>query len=251
MHDDRDVAELLLADARRVAVLTGAGMSTASGIPDYRGPDGVWTRDPEAEKLSTITHYLADQDVRRRAWRMRRETAVWAREPNDGHRALVELEAQGRLEVLVTQNVDGLHAKAGTSRQRLVEVHGSLRETECVACGDRRPIDEAMARLELGIDDPRCRACGGVLKPTVVFFGEGLDEHDLARAVEGTARCDLFLAAGTSLQVHPAAGLPRLAVEQGARLVICNAEPTPLDHLADAVVRGDLAEVLPALVADA
>ncbi len=241
-------AASLVADARRIVVLTGAGVSTESGIPDYRGPQGVWTTNPKAEQLSTIAPYLTDPEVRQLAWQMRREHAVWRREPNTSHLALVDLEAQGRLSLLVTQNVDGLHAKARTSAEHLVEIHGSLRHTQCVACDERRPIDEAMQRVEEGNPDPSCRSCGGILKPTVVFFGEGLDEHDLAKAVRSSADADLFLAAGTSLQVHPAAGLPALAKEHGAALIIANDEPTPLDHLADEVVRGRLGEVLPALV---
>ncbi len=245
--DGLAVAAALVGAAQRILVLTGAGISTESGISDYRGPEGVWTRKPGAERLSTIGPYSTDPEVRREAWQMRIEQAAWRREPNAGHRAIVELEAQGRLDLLVTQNVDGLHAKAGTSADRLVEIHGSLRNTQCLDCDERLPIEETIARVEGGIPDPRCR-CSGVLKPTVVFFGQGLDDLDLARAVQSCKRADLVLAAGTSLQVHPVAALPELALDHGARLIIANAEPTPLDHRADAVVRGRLGVVLPALV---
>lgn len=238
----------VMAAAERVTVLTGAGVSTDSGIPDYRGPDGLWTKNPKAELLSTIGAYLGDPEVRRMAWEMRKVTAPWTREPNPAHLALVDLERQGRLRLLVTQNVDSLHAKAGTSLEKLVEIHGSVRTTTCVGCGERRPIQEAIARLDAGEDDPSCRSCGGILKTSVVYFGEGLDHLDVAKAVEAAKDCDVFLAAGTSLQVHPAAGLPEVAVQHGARLVIANAERTPLDSMATAVVRGRLAEVLPAMV---
>lgn len=231
-----------------VTVLTGAGVSTGSGIPDYRGPQGVWTRDPEAERLSDIGYYLADRDIRVRAWRRRMESPVWEAEPNAAHRSLVELERRGLLGTLVTQNVDGLHLRAGSSPERVVEIHGSVREVRCVDCDLHGPTRDVFARIEAGEDDPRCRSCGGVLKTTTVYFGEPLDPDDVARAEAAASRCEVFLAAGTSLQVHPVAMLPVVAVRNGARLVIVNAEPTVLDGVADAVILGDVGDVLPEIV---
>lgn len=241
-------ARRLVAEARHVVVLTGAGISTDSGIPDFRGPDGIWTRDPEAEKLATISVYRRDSAVRRRAWQRRLDTAMWSRRPNAGHLALVDLERAGRLELLVTQNVDGLHRAAGTDPDRLVEVHGNVREVVCLACGDRTTMAEAAARVDEGEDDPPCRACGGILKPAVVFFGENLDADDLRRAFRAAETCDLFLVVGSSLAVYPINETAAAAVDAGARLVILNGEPTPFDRRADVVLRGSISEALPALV---
>uniref|UniRef100_UPI0013DEEFFF SIR2 family NAD-dependent protein deacylase n=1 Tax=Modestobacter sp. KNN46-3 TaxID=2711218 RepID=UPI0013DEEFFF len=229
-------------------VLTGAGISTDSGIPDYRGPNGVWTRDPDAEKLVTLSYYVADPEIRRRAWLMRRDTAPDAR-PNAGHAALVELERQGRLRALLTQNVDGLHTDAGSSG--VLELHGTVREVECLACGARTPMTAALARVDAGEPDPACADCGGVLKSATISFGQALDADVLDAAAQAAADCDVFLAVGTSLGVHPAAGLVEVAAASGARVVIVNAEPTPYDGLADLVVREPIGEALPRLLAAA
>jgi NAD-dependent deacetylase len=237
-----------LTEARRICVLTGAGISTDSGIPDYRGPNGVWTRDPDAEKLVTLSYYVADPEIRRRAWLMRRDTAPDAR-PNAGHAALVELERQGRLRALLTQNVDGLHTDAGSSG--VLELHGTVREVECLACGARTPMTAALARVDAGEPDPACADCGGVLKSATISFGQALDADVLDAAAQAAADCDVFLAVGTSLGVHPAAGLVEVAAASGARVVIVNAEPTPYDGLADLVVREPIGEALPRLLAAA
>ena len=237
-----------LADARRVTVLTGAGISTDSGIPDYRGPNGVWTRDPDAEKFVTLSCYVADPDIRRRAWLMRRDTAPDAR-PNAGHRALVDLERQGRLRALLTQNVDGLHQAAGSSRELVLELHGTVHAVECLACGDRTTMAEALARVDAGEPDPPCRVCGGILKSATVSFGQALDPAVVEAAAEAATDCDVFLAVGTSLTVHPAAGLTDLAKQSGARVVVVNAEPTPYDFVADLVVREPIGTSLPRLLA--
>jgi NAD-dependent deacetylase len=231
-----------------IAVLTGAGISTDSGIPDYRGPQGLWQRDPSAQDLVSIGPYLSDPDVRRRSWLLRRETGALAAEPNVGHRALVDLERSGLPVRVLTQNVDGLHQRAGLPARKVLELHGTAREVECVDCRARSGMDEALARVDAGEADPPCRACGGVLKPCTVMFGEALDPVVLDQARVIARSSDLFLAVGSSLQVHPAAGLVQLAVDHGARLVVVNAEPTPYDPFADEIVRDPISVALPALV---
>ena len=234
--------------ARRLVVLTGAGISTDSGIPDFRGPQGVWTRNPEAEKQSTIQHYVADPDVRRRAWRSRLDSPAWSAQPNAGHRALVALERRGTLDTLITQNIDGLHQVAGSSPERVVEVHGTMREVVCLARGERAAMERALARVRAGEEDPPCRTCGGILKSATISFGQSLVAKDIARAEQAARRCDLMLAVGTKLSVWPVAGVVPVAKDAGARVVILNAEPTDMDGLADAVLRGSIGEILPRLV---
>jgi NAD-dependent deacetylase len=237
-----------LTGARRICVLTGAGISTDSGIPDYRGPNGLWTRDPEAEKLVTLSYYVADPEIRRRAWLMRRDMGHLDVRPNAGHHALVDLERQGRLLALVTQNVDGLHQAAGSSPDRVLEIHGTVHEVECLSCHDRTSMRSALDRVDAGEPDPACLVCGGILKSATVSFGQELDERVLAAAATAAADCDVFLAVGTSLQVWPVAGLTEIAAAHGARVVIVNAEPTPYDDLADLVVREPIGTALPGLL---
>jgi NAD-dependent deacetylase len=231
-----------------VAVLSGAGISTDSGIPDYRGPNGLWRRDPEAEKLVTYEYYMSDPEIRRRSWRMRRQSGTLRARPNAAHRAIAELERSGVPVRVITQNVDGLHQLAGTPARKVLELHGSARSVVCTRCGARGPMQEALARVEAGEEDPPCRECGGILKPATVMFGEHLDPAVLGEAVAVTRACDVFLAVGTSLQVQPAAGLAGLAADHGARLVIVNAEPTPYDDRADEIVREPIGTALPALL---
>jgi NAD-dependent deacetylase len=237
-----------LRDANRVVVLTGAGISTESGIPDFRGPNGVWTKDPAAEKASTLQYYMGDPEVRQRAWQNRVDGKYWTAEPNAAHLALVALERKAALQLLVTQNIDGLHHAAGQSPEIVVEIHGNVREVKCMSCGRRGPMHEALDRVRQGDPDPACDSCGGILKSATISFGENLVPEDLERAQQAAARADLFLALGTSLGVYPAAALPELALRRGARLVIMNAEATPFDPIADAVIRDRLGVVLPALV---
>jgi NAD-dependent deacetylase len=237
-----------LTGARRICVLTGAGISTDSGIPDYRGPNGLWTRDPEAEKLVTLSYYVADPEIRRRAWLMRRDMGHLDVRPNAGHHALVDLERQGRLLALVTQNVDGLHQAAGSSPGRVLEIHGTVHEVECLSCHDRTTMRSALDRVDAGEPDPACLVCGGILKSATVSFGQELDERVLAAAAEAAADCDVFLAVGTSLQVWPVAGLAEIAAAHGARVGIVNAEPTPFDDLAHLVVREPIGTALPRLL---
>ena len=231
-----------------VAILTGAGISTDSGIPDYRGPNGVWRKDPDAEKLVTYEYYMNDPEIRRRAWQVRRQAVTLGAEPNAAHRAIADLDASGVPVRVLTQNVDGLHQLAGLPDRKVLELHGSARRFMCTACGARGPMEEALARLDAGEDDPLCVLCGGILKSTTVMFGEQLDPLVLGEAVGITKACEVFLAVGSSLQVHPAAGLAGLAADHGARLVVVNAEPTPYDDLADEVVREPIGTAVPRLL---
>jgi NAD-dependent deacetylase len=246
---DLDAARRLVDAARRIAVLTGAGISTESGIPDFRGPQGVWTRDPKAEKMATLQHYVADREVRVRAWQSRLESPAWTAEPNAGHRALVYLERRGKLHTLITQNVDGLHQKAGSDPARIVEIHGTMREVVCLGCGERAPMERALARVRAGEPDPACRTCGGILKSATISFGQSLVPGDLLRAQEAAVACDLLLAVGTTLSVYPVAGVVPAAKDAGARVVIVNADATAMDEVADAVLRGRIGDILPRLVA--
>ena len=254
-HGVMDVAEMGLARAReivrgaaRITVLTGAGISTDSGIPDFRGPQGVWTKNPAAERTATLSHYLGDPEVRRVAWQQRLHSPAWSAVPNAGHRALVDLERQGRLVALVTQNIDGLHQKAGSGAGLVVEVHGTMHRYVCWGCGAEGPMGSALERVRAGEEDPPCRACGGILKSATISFGQSLDRATIARAEMAAMSCDLLLAVGTTLGVHPAAGLVPLAREAGARVVIVNAGPTAYDGLADALVGESISAVLPDLV---
>ena len=234
-------------ESARVVVLTGAGISTESGIPDFRGPQGVWTRNPKAEKLSNIHYYMADPEVRKLAWQSRAEHPAWTAVPNAGHRALVELERRGKLHALVTQNIDGLHQRAGNSPDRVIEVHGTVHDVVCMECGWRGPMQHALERVRAGEDDPPCLECGGILKSATISFGQALEASVIDRAMHVATEADLFMAVGTSLQVYPVAALVPLAKEAGARVVIVNAEPTALDHLADAMIPLSIGEVLPSI----
>ncbi len=231
-----------------VALLTGAGISTDSGIPDYRGPNGLWRKDPEAEKLVTYDYYMGDPEIRRRSWQLRRRTQALQAEPNAAHRAVVELERSGVPVRVITQNVDGLHQLAGLPARKVLELHGTAREFTCARCHARGPMADAIARVEAGEDDPACLVCGGILKSATVYFGEQLDPVVLGEAAAVTKACQVFIAVGSTLQVHPAAGLAGVAVDHGARLVIVNAEATPYDELADEVVREPIGTALPRLL---
>jgi NAD-dependent deacetylase len=232
-----------------VVIFTGAGISTDSGIPDFRGPQGLWTRHPEYEKLATIGYYLSDPEVRRRSWQMRRQMYAAAPRPNAGHRAVAELHRSGAVALrVITQNTDGLHQQAGLPAGAVLELHGTSRAVLCTGCGARTPAEAAFARLEAGEPDPPCLECGGILKTATVMFGENLDPAVLGEAAAVTRDCGVFLAVGSSLQVYPAAGLVDLAAASGARLVIVNAEPTPYDDIADEVVREPIGESLPRLL---
>jgi NAD-dependent deacetylase len=246
--DTFERARRLTEAARRITALTGAGISTDSGIPDYRGPKGVWTRNPGAEKMATLSHYLADPEIRRASWRNRLDSPAWDAQPNAGHRALVTLEQQGRLRAVVTQNIDELHQRAGSTPELVVELHGTMRFVVCWSCGERAPMERALERVRSGDDDPHCQSCGGILKSDTISFGQALDPSVLAAAEAAVADCDLLLAIGSSLSVYPAAGLVPLAKRIGAGVIIINAQPTPFDEMADAVLHGPIGTLLPALV---
>ena len=234
--------------AQRVVALTGAGISTDSGIPDFRGPQGVWTKNPKAEKLSDIRYYMSDPEVRRLSWQSRLENPAWSAQPNAGHLALVELERRGKLHALITQNIDELHQQAGNSPEKVIEVHGTLRKVVCMSCGERAPMEKALARVRAGEADPPCRSCGGILKSATISFGQALVPEVIDRAMQAAGEAEVLLAVGTSLQVYPIAGAVPLAKRAGARVVIVNAEPTAFDDLADAVLNDSISAVLPKLV---
>ncbi|MGW2953914.1 SIR2 family NAD-dependent protein deacylase [Streptomyces eurythermus] len=232
-----------------VALLSGAGISTDSGIPDYRGPNGLWRRDPEAEKLVTYEYYMADAEIRRRSWLMRRDSGALGARPNAAHRAVAELERSGVPVRVLTQNVDGLHQLAGLPARKVLELHGSARGVVCTRCHARGPMEDALARVAAGEPDPPCLECGGILKPATVMFGERLDPVVLGEAAAIAKACQVFIAVGSSLQVQPAAGLAGVAADHGARLVVVNAEPTPYDDRAAEVIREPIGTALPALLA--
>ena len=242
-------AAALLRGARRVVALTGAGISTESGIPDFRGPNGVWTRDPEAEKRSTIQYYLSHPEARAAAWQHHLKGELRTKQPNAGHAAMAELHRKGKLSVLVTQNVDGLHQKGGFPDEHVIEIHGTVHDFQCLECTDHGPIEKVLARVETGEPDPKCRSCGGILKSATISFGQGLVQEDLTRAEVAASTCDVILAVGTTLAVYPAAGMIPIALRTGAKLIIMNAEETQFDEYASVVLRGNLGTVLPAIVA--
>jgi NAD-dependent deacetylase len=243
-----EAARAMVERATRILVLTGAGISTDSGIPDFRGPSGVWTKNPGAEKLSNLQTYMAEPEVRARAWHSRVQSPTWAAEPNAGHSAVSRLVGTGRVILVVTQNIDGLHQAAGTDPSLIVEIHGTMHEVECMSCGDRGPMSDTLERVRAGEEDPPCLACGGILKSATISFGQNLVPADIGRAEEAARGCDLLVAVGSSLAVFPAAGLVPTAHRTGAGIIIVNAEPTGFDELADVVVRLPIGQALPAIV---
>ncbi|MDY7104205.1 MAG: Sir2 family NAD-dependent protein deacetylase [Actinomycetota bacterium] len=241
-------ARALVDEAARVVVLTGAGVSTDSGIPDFRGPNGVWTRNPAAEKRATLEHWMSDRQVRVERWQSMIDGHPNSlREPNPGHHAIVHLETRGKLDTLITQNVDGLHHAAGSDPSKVVEIHGNTREVNCLSCDDRAPMERLLERVRAGEDDPSCRSCGGILKTATISFGQALVASDLDRASEAARRADLLLAVGSTLSVYPIAGVVPVAKRSGAEVVIVNLEPTEMDELADVVVTASISAVLPSI----
>jgi NAD-dependent deacetylase len=236
------------AGVRRVGILTGAGISTDSGIPDFRGPAGLWTRDPAAEKMSSYQVYVADAAVRQRSWQARLAHPAWAAEPNAAHLALARLAASGIDTTVITQNIDELHQRAGTPAGRVLELHGTMYAVVCVGCGARTEMADALVRVSAGETDPACLDCGAILKSATVMFGQELDILVLSRAAAAAQAADLFLAIGSTLTVEPAASLCAVAVRGGARLVIVNRDPTPYDDIATAVVSQPISQAVPAIV---
>ena len=247
---DANVRELTrcIDECERITVLTGAGISTDSGIPDFRGPNGIWTKNPEAEKASNIQNFVSDPEVRKASWRDRLDNRAWSADPNDGHKALVQLERRNKLVALLTQNVDGLHHAAGSSPAKVVEVHGTLREVACLECDYRDDMQVALNRVRQGEDDLDCPECGGILKSATISFGQSLVQRDLLRAEVAAQNCDLMIAIGTTLGVYPIAAVVPAAQRVGARIAIINAEPTEMDHLADILIRESISEVLDIVV---
>ncbi|MCB1256987.1 MAG: Sir2 family NAD-dependent protein deacetylase, partial [Microthrixaceae bacterium] len=237
-----------LDNAVRIVVLVGAGISTDSGIPDFRGPQGVWTLNPKAERMSDISYYVSDPEVRELAWQSRLEHPAWTAQPNSGHRALVTLEDTGRLSSIVTQNIDGLQQLAGSSPEKVIEVHGTVREVACLSCDYRAPMEEALDRVRAGEADPRCLDCGGLLKSATISFGQNLVPEVIDRAFNEAETCDLMLCVGSTLTVYPVAALPKIASNAGAKVVTINGEPTAYDRDADAVLQGDIATMLALLI---
>jgi NAD-dependent deacetylase len=238
----------VLARAERVVVLTGAGISTDSGIPDFRGPNGLWTKNPAAEKASNIEYYLNDPEVRRAAWQHRVDAPAFRADPNIGHRAIVDLERSGRLLAVVTQNVDGLHQKAGNDPGRVIEVHGTVWFTRCWDCRDRRPMSDTLTRVRAGEDDPACLVCGGILKSDTISFGQALVPEVIERAMNASDACDVMLAVGSTLSVFPVANCVPRARSGGASVIIVNGQETAMDRHADWLLIGEIGEILPALV---
>ena len=243
---DEQAARELIAGASSIVGFTGAGISTESGVPDFRSPNGVWARNRTVD----FQEFVSSEAGRVEYWRQKTEAWPAMREakPNAGHHAFVELHRQGRLLALVTQNIERLHQRSGLPAETVLELHGTTTEAECLTCGDRITSDEACRRIEAGERAPRCRGCGGLLKPATISFGQAMPLDVMAQAQEAAETCDLLIAVGSSLVVEPAASIPRVAKAAGAQLIIVNREPTPLDGIADAVVRGEIGVVLPGLV---
>jgi NAD-dependent deacetylase len=238
----------VLREAQRIVVLTGAGISTDSGIPDFRGPNGVWTKNPAAEKASNIEHYLADPEVRAAAWQNRMTSPAWSAEPNSGHRAIVEFERRYQLHGLITQNIDGLHQKAGNDPERVIEVHGTVWWTRCWECDDHRPMAEALDRVRAGAADPPCLVCGGIIKSDTISFGQSLIPKVIDRAMQVSDECDVMLAIGSTLSVFPVANCIPRAKAAGASVVIVNGAETAMDRYADWLLVGSIGKILPALL---
>ncbi len=224
---------------------TGAGISTESGIPDFRSPNGVWANN----RTVYFQEFVSNHDDRVEYWRQKAEMWPAMRDaaPNAGHRAFVHLARERKLRCLITQNIDGLHQRAGLDPELVVELHGTSVEASCLQCGHRIPMDEAVARVQAGELAPECAQCHGYLKPATISFGQAMPQEAMIRAAAAASDCDVFLSVGSSLVVHPAAGFPALAKQRGARLIIINRTPTPLDSVADLVLNQEIGEVLPEL----
>jgi len=242
----QEAAELI-ADARKLVVFTGAGISTESGIPDFRSPGGIWSRfDPED---FTYQKFVADPEARRKQWRMLGEGHLTTdAKPNPAHYAIAELDRLGKLDCVITQNVDSLHHKAGVPAEKVFELHGNVQWVVCLSCGRRYPFEQIKARLEGGEEIPDCEECQGMLKPDAVLFGEQLPAEVLQEASQRSSDCDLFIVVGSTLIVYPAAYMPIYAVRGGARLIIINLSDTPLDAQAAVLIRAKAGEAMSKIV---
>jgi len=250
MHDAAyDEARRIVNRSSRIVVLTGAGVSTDSGIPDFRGPRGIWTLNPKAERMSDIRYYVSDPQIRRLSWQSRAAHPAWTATPNAGHLAIAALERQGRLHALITQNIDGLHQRAGNTAERVIEVHGTIHAAVCLGCGWKGPMQQVLDRVRAGEEDPPCRSCGGILKSDTISFGQALVPAVIDRAMRAASDTDCLVAVGTTLQVYPVAAAVPAAIQAGARVVIVNAGPTQFDDVADVVLGGNISAVLPSLFA--
>jgi len=243
-----EVADLIVASDRIIS-FTGAGVSTESGIPDFRGPGGIWTKyDPDD---FTIQKFLSDKAVRKKHWELltNSEMKMTGAEPNPAHYAIAELEEMGKLYGVITQNVDGLHQKAGVSEDMVFQLHGDMSHAKCLSCGTRYPMEEMEERVKQGIEEPTCDHCGGILKPDAVFFGEQLPLDVLMESERRSRTCDLCIVLGSSLVVFPAAKIPIYAMRSGAKLIIINVGPTELDEVAHIRIQGKAGEVTPRIIA--
>ena len=240
------VADLIIS-ARRVVVFTGAGVSTESGIPDFRGPHGIWTKyDPDD---FTYQKFVRDPEARRRYWQMFRERGLTPEiKPNPAHYAIAELDRLGKLDCVITQNIDNLHQRAGVPEDKVFELHGNVQWAMCLSCKRRYSFEQIKARLDKGVEIPDCEVCHGILKPQVVFFGEPLPEKVLAEATSRSSGCDLFIVIGSTLLVYPAAYVPTYATEAGAKLVIINLSPTPMDGQATVLIRAKAGETMSRII---
>jgi NAD-dependent deacetylase len=239
----------LVAQSQRIVVFTGAGISTESGIPDFRGPDGLWTKvDPDD---FTYQRFVGDREVRKRIWQLNTTSgfAFGGAEPNAAHRAVAELEKLGKLDCVITQNVDGLHQKAGNSEEKVIQLHGTMQWVKCIGCGARHRFEEVRQWIEGGVEVPECLQCGGILKPDAVFFGEAMPVQETAEAERRSSSCDLCIVIGSTLVVYPAGLMPQYAVNAGAKLVIINDGETALDHVADVRIAARAGEVMSLTVA--
>ena len=241
-----DALRELLAHCRRGVVFTGAGISTESGIPDFRSPGGIWTRF----KPIYFDDFMASEEARREAWRRKFETdkTMLTAEPNRGHLAVAALVARGKVSHVITQNIDGLHQASGVADERIIELHGNGTYAKCLACEKRFELAPIKARFVAEGELPLCDDCGGIVKAATISFGQAMPQHEMRRAEAATREADLFIAVGSSLVVHPAAGFPVLAKQSGARLVIVNREPTDLDDIADLVVNAEIGPTLGAAI---
>jgi NAD-dependent deacetylase len=248
LKETEQLAQLII-QSGKVVVFTGAGISTESGIPDFRSPGGIWSRyDPED---FTIEKFLTGPAARKTIWKMSVEGGLLTEaEPNLAHHAITELHRLGRLDCVITQNIDGLHQKAGVPEDKVFELHGNMQWVVCLSCGSRFPMPEVLQRIRDGVEVPDCPDCQGILKPDAVFFGEALPEKTLREATRRAQNCDLMIVIGSTLVIYPAAYVPTYATEAGAKLAIVNLTPTPFDHYAAVVVRGKAGEIMSKVMAE-